>query len=88
MRDLILVDLLRLGLPLFLLVMTAVLAVRIFRGKDNEDQQVRLVWGMAIGTAVGLFVGIAHLMRLGLAVSCGLYAGAIIGATIQKKKKK
>ena len=80
MNDIILVV-----LPLCLLVLAAVIAVRVFRKEDNEKQQTRLVWGMAIGTAVGLFLGIAHLVRMGLAISIGLVWGEILAMVMKKK---
>ena len=65
-------------LPLLLIVVAVVLAVSVFRKKD-EARQMKFIIGMAAGISVGMIVGTTKFISMGLSISVGLLLGEWVG---------
>ncbi|MBQ0038301.1 MAG: hypothetical protein KBS74_06485 [Clostridiales bacterium] len=65
-------------LPLLLIAVAMVLAVSVFRQKD-ENRQMKFIIGMAVGISVGFIVGTMKFISMGLSISIGLLLGEWIG---------
>ena len=76
-------DITLLVLPLLLIAVAVVLAVSVFRKKD-EARQMKCIIGMAVGISVGILMGTTKFISMGLAISIGLLLGEWAGLLWKK----